>query len=207
MSSGKLRGVSIGHAQLESDELHELVHPLVDPRAIPPEQAGHGGDVLANGAVREQANLLDDVPDAEPEDVRLYLERILPVDLDPSRCRLDKAVYKLEGRRLPTSRRADEGDDLTTEELERKVSDRRRGGPEEGLGDFVEPDHDPVCRRVHGCERSRVYWAHVPLGPAGEGTLPPKRSKLPPSRKNFRGGNLRPARFVLNLASARLKIL
>ena len=49
---------------LEPDEREQLLRSLAEARLRPAEQARHRRDVLADGLVREQADLLDDVADA-----------------------------------------------------------------------------------------------------------------------------------------------
>ena len=54
-------------SRVEPDEVDQLVDARVDARLVPPEQLGDGGDVVGDGAVREEPDLLDDVADAPPQ--------------------------------------------------------------------------------------------------------------------------------------------
>ena len=57
----------------QADELQQLVDPRRDPRLVPAEQPRHDGDVVANGQVRKEADLLEHVADAAPEIERVPL--------------------------------------------------------------------------------------------------------------------------------------
>ena len=50
----------------EADELQELVHAVPDAALVPAEQVGDGADVVGDGAVGEEAYLLDGVADLAP---------------------------------------------------------------------------------------------------------------------------------------------
>ena len=88
-------------ARVEADERKQLGHPCVDARRGPGEQPRHRGDVLGDGLMREQPDLLDDVPDPPPERDGILPQDVVPVDEDRAGGRLDEPVHHLQGRRLP----------------------------------------------------------------------------------------------------------
>ena len=63
----RLQGLALLVLPLEADEIKQLENARADPLLVPAEQPRHGGDVLADGHVREQAALLDHIADAAPE--------------------------------------------------------------------------------------------------------------------------------------------
>ena len=64
LSAGELVRVAVGEgARLEPHRVEQLLDPGVGALLVPAEQLGHGGDVGADGLVREQPDLLDDVAD------------------------------------------------------------------------------------------------------------------------------------------------
>src|SRR3712207_2823151 len=54
-------------AGVEAYELEELVDAGLDTPLAPPQEAWHGGDVICDGAVGEEAYLLDGVADLAPQ--------------------------------------------------------------------------------------------------------------------------------------------
>src|SRR5438874_463413 len=72
-AAGELRGIAVAHARgVEADAREQLVDARADARGRPAEKLRHRRDVLADRPVREEADLLDDVPDPSTE-----LRRIL----------------------------------------------------------------------------------------------------------------------------------
>ena len=64
LAAGELRGVAVARlGRVEPDELDELVDAGADALAGPAQHARHGGDVLGDRLVREEADLLDRVAD------------------------------------------------------------------------------------------------------------------------------------------------
>ena len=64
-------------AGIELEQVEQLLDPGRDARLVPAEQARHGGDVLGDGAVREQAVALDGVADAAAQLVLRDRRRVL----------------------------------------------------------------------------------------------------------------------------------
>ena len=68
LAAGELRRVAVAHlVGVEADELEQLVDAGGDALPCPSRELRHGRDVLADRAVREQADLLDDVADLAPQ--------------------------------------------------------------------------------------------------------------------------------------------
>ena len=64
LAAGELRGIAVARlGGIEPDELDELVDAGADALARPAQHARHGGDVLGDRLVREEADLLDRVAD------------------------------------------------------------------------------------------------------------------------------------------------
>jgi len=57
----------VPEGRVEVDEIDQLIDSVTDPGCLPSEQPGHGGDVVGDRPVGEQADLLDDVADAAPQ--------------------------------------------------------------------------------------------------------------------------------------------
>ena len=133
----------------EVDEVEQLVRPLVGLPLRPAEQPRHGGDVLGDGHVREEPDLLDHV--ADPAAQRRLVERhhARAVDANVARRQLDEPVDELHRRRLAAARRADEAADLARRDRHREIVDRRRCAAGVALGRVVEDDLDRLTRSPH----------------------------------------------------------
>ena len=94
------------------DEVEQLVDARPDRVSLPAEQARHGGDVLRDGQVREETDLLDHVADPAAQLGLVERGHAAPVDPHVARGQLDEAVDELHRRRLAAARRADEAADL-----------------------------------------------------------------------------------------------
>ena len=93
LAAGELGRVAVTHLlRIESDQLEELVAAPGDPRPIPTQEPRHGGDVLADGLMREQADLLDHVADLSPQLIGTALEHAALAEEDVAAGRLDHAV-------------------------------------------------------------------------------------------------------------------
>ncbi len=109
-----LRGV-------QADQRQQLVRAGPQPFLRPAEQARHGRHVVADGLVREQPHLLDDVADAPTQLGDVASRGIHAVDQDAPAGRLDEPVHHLEAGGLAASRRADEHADLAGRHRQRQV--------------------------------------------------------------------------------------
>ena len=68
LAAGELRGVAGAVvARRQVDEVEQLVDALGDLALRPAEQPRDGGDVVRDGHVREEADLLDHVADPAPQ--------------------------------------------------------------------------------------------------------------------------------------------
>jgi len=76
------------------------------------------GHVVSHVQVGEQADLLDDIPDASPQLDRVGAGDVVAVQEDPPARRLDQAVDHLQRGGLPTSRRPHQHGDLALADLE-----------------------------------------------------------------------------------------
>ena len=76
------------YSGVEPDEVEQLVAPLLDPCRRPAEEPRHDGDVVADGQVREEPDLLDDVADAPPQlDRRQAITSWPPIVIRPPSAR------------------------------------------------------------------------------------------------------------------------
>ena len=132
---------------------------------VPAQRLGHGGDVLGDGAVGEQAHLLDHVADAAPQRGQRLARDVAPLDLDRARGGLDEAVDHAQRGGLAAARGPDQGDDRPA----RDVQAQRRDGivirSAEALRDLAQPD-----RRARGIRWGELRWGGQGLH--GERTLP-----------------------------------
>src|SRR5437867_2874760 len=109
LAARKLRRIAVAHAGgVETDEREQLVDAGARARLWPSEKLGDRRHVLADGSVRKETDLLDDVPDAPAELGRILVENVLPVDKDLARRRLDQPVHHAKRGRLSAARWSDE---------------------------------------------------------------------------------------------------
>jgi hypothetical protein len=127
-------------ARREADQREQFVDARGDARSAPAEKPRHRRNVRGDGLMREQAHLLDHVPDPAPELDGIDAQDVFVVDEDLARGRLDEPVDHAQDRRLAASRRSDEDADLAGGNLEAQVVDRDQSA---GilLPHGLEPDH------------------------------------------------------------------
>jgi hypothetical protein len=90
LATRQLVGVAVAErGRVKTDELQQLVDPPVDAVVGPSAEPGDGGDVLADGLMREQAHLLDHVAHPSPEQHRVGPGDVLAVEQDAARRGLD----------------------------------------------------------------------------------------------------------------------
>src|SRR6266566_1414871 len=139
LAARELRRIPVAHARgIETDEREELVDADSNARGRPAEKLRDGRHVLADGSVREEADLLDDVPDAPAELGRILRKDVLPIDEDLSRRRLDESVHHAKRRRLAAARRPDQHGDAAGGGGEAEMVDR--DGVAVALGDLAQLD-------------------------------------------------------------------
>ena len=131
------------------DEVEQLVHAHGDLLLRPAEQLRHGGDVLGDGHVREEADLLDHVADAAAELGLVQSVDALPIDPHVARGELDEPVDELHGGRLAAAGGADEAADVAGRNRKRQVVDRRSCAAGVTLSRVVEDDLDRLTPPPH----------------------------------------------------------
>lgn len=129
----------------QPDEGEQLLDARLRPLAVPPDEPRDRGDVLRDGAVREQPDVLDHVADTATERDGVGAHDVLAVEGDPATRRLDEAVDHAQGRRLSAARRTYEDQQLALADLEVEVGDRD-GLVAELLADVLEADEDVAWR-------------------------------------------------------------
>ncbi len=164
LAAGELRRVAPRHRGVEADPLHELHRAVAGLLLVPAEQQRHRRDVVDDGAVREQAGVLDDVADAAAQRGRVGLRGVLAVDEDPTRGQVDHPVDHPQRRRLAAPGGSDEHRDLPRRGCEREPT-HGGGAVGVGLGHGVELDHPPSSGSVplvgHASvdpRRARRHW-------------------------------------------------
>ena len=138
LATGQLVGVAVALC-VEPHELQHLVDPRLPVGGVPLVEAER--DVLASGEMRKQRELLED--DA---DTALFRCGELPRTGDDVAVQANLAAVgavesgdQPQGRRLPTARGAEQGENLTLLDRQREVLDDRLGP--EPLRDAVQFEH------------------------------------------------------------------
>ncbi|GAA3309149.1 hypothetical protein GCM10020295_73030 [Streptomyces cinereospinus] len=135
--------------RIQAHQVEQLRRPGPRPRPLPADQRRHGRRVVEDRAVREEADLLDDVPDAPAQPYRVDRGDVLAAHQDPARGGLDQPVDHHHGRRLAAPRGPHQRDEFALRHLE--------GQPVHGgrtvripLADLLEPDHDLTLAAPYG---------------------------------------------------------
>ena len=127
----------------EADQLQDLRHLRPDHVTRPADDFEGKGHVLENGLVREQAEVLEHAAEVAPQvrhpPVR-QLADLLAGHPDLAAIGNLLAQQELEHRGLARSRRPDEEDELTLQDLERDLA-QCDDGALVGLRDVLEADH------------------------------------------------------------------
>ena len=97
----------------EPDEVEQLAHTRADARLVPAEQARHDRDVLRDGHVRKEPDLLQHVADAPAQIERIPLPSCRAPRHGSSRVRQQQPVDELEDRALAGAAAAHERDGLS----------------------------------------------------------------------------------------------
>ena len=63
LATGELRRIAVLHVGRQPDQLQQLVYSGLHALGLPANEGGHGGDVVADGPMREQPGLLNHVAD------------------------------------------------------------------------------------------------------------------------------------------------
>src|SRR5215204_3473491 len=131
--------------RVEADELEELVHTLSYTLLVPAKEARYGGDVHRDGAVGEEAYLLDGVADLAPQLGAAHSGDRLPVYEDIAVCGLDEPVYHPHRRGLAASRRTYQNANLPFGNFEGEMVDDGCVGAGIGLAYVPKLDHCISC--------------------------------------------------------------
>jgi hypothetical protein len=181
----QLERVPLAHRGVEPDPLHQLQRPRPRLLLVPGEQVRDGGDVVEDGAVREEPGVLDHVADAAPQLGGLALADVLPVDQHAARRRFDHPVDGPQRGGLATAGRADEHGDAACGAFEAHVVERD-GPPGIALGDALKGDQritsSPASRMTPMIEfrlrTNRNQWVPSSQCPGMSGT-PSTKAYLP----------------------------
>ena len=87
-------------AGLQTYEPKEVIDAIADPRPVPAKQPWHGRDVVGNRHMREEPDVLDDVPHAQPQRDRVDVRHVLLVVKDPAATWFDQSIDHLQRGRL-----------------------------------------------------------------------------------------------------------
>src|SRR5439155_8496336 len=140
LAARELSGVALAVARLEADELQQLRDARADARLLPAEEPRHGRDVVADRHVREEAHLLDHVPDPSPQFDDGQLPHAPPVDANVTVVERDETVDHLQRGRLAAARGPDEDAERSAGNLERELVQRLLLATGVPLRDAVEDD-------------------------------------------------------------------
>src|SRR5918998_2286095 len=131
--------------RIQADELQQLVNASPRAMPLPAKEARHGGDVLGDRAVGEEAYLLDGVADLAPELGAAHRGVRLAVYEDLTLCGLDEPVDHPHRGGLATPRWTHQNADLPFGDLEGEVVDDGPLGAGICLAYPLKPDHCISC--------------------------------------------------------------
>ena len=143
LSTGELvrEAAAVGpHGQ--ADQLEHLFHAASGAGTVPAEELRHRRDVGLDRPVRQQADVLDDVPDPAAELHRVEGRGVDVVEQDAAARGFDEAVDHAQGGGLAAAGRADQREHLPRfrDEAERLDGDGAAARTGVCLGDGVELD-------------------------------------------------------------------
>src|SRR5262249_49408417 len=150
--------------------LDQLGDPALRPRLLPTEESRHGGDVVADRHVREQANLLDHVADAAAQLDLGEREDADAVDADVGGVERDEAVHELQRRGLAAAGRTDEYAEAAGRDDERECVERGLVPSRIALRDRVEDD---LARALLGLRLDGALAHDDDAAPASAPVAPP----------------------------------
>ena len=103
--------------------IHQLFGTRFTARFIPAEHARDDGNVLFDGHVREQTNLLDNVADVTAQRHRVHFVGVFAVNQDVAAARRNQAINHLQRRGFPAAGRAKQNAHFTFRYVEVDVVD------------------------------------------------------------------------------------
>src|SRR5205823_1743306 len=99
----------------------QLVDAAPNTSVGPANQPGNSRDILSDCAVRKQADLLDDIADAPPQQHAVDTLNVPPIDEDLAARWLDQPIDHAQCRRLSAAAWADQDADLTRFHRHREI--------------------------------------------------------------------------------------
>jgi hypothetical protein len=156
LAARELARIAIREGPVQPDGVEQLEGVGVRLPLADPAEERHGGHVVDHLAVRQQAGVLHDVPDAPTQLHRILGGDIHAVDEHLPAGRVDHAVDHAQQGRLARAGRPDEDRRLVRGHDDVDVLDRD-GAVWELLGDAAELDHGcltPSTGRSPGCRSS-----------------------------------------------------
>ena len=122
LASGQLVGPTRRKLlSVESDELEQVGHPLINAFPRPSFQPRHDGNVPGDCHMWKQSDLLQYVSDAAPQPDGLPFTGVTTLDEHGARLRQQEAIYQLEKRRFARSAAPDHRQNLAGIHAEREA--------------------------------------------------------------------------------------
>ena len=109
LAAGHLARIAVEELmRIQRHHVHQLFGAGFAARFIPAQHARYDGNVLFDGHVREQANLLDHVANVAAQGDGVHPAGVFAVDQDRPAARRNEAVNHLQGGGLPAAGRAEQ---------------------------------------------------------------------------------------------------
>ncbi|MNI52301.1 hypothetical protein D3C73_1070670 [compost metagenome] len=141
LPAGQLARVAGGERfGVKLDDGQQLFDAVPRALLVPAQELGHHRDVLRDGHMREQADLLDDVADPTAQLVGVQGQDVLTVDGDGARARFDDPVDHLHSGGLAAAGRTNEHDQFAWCDVHGEGFDGGNHLTGVGLGDVLEDD-------------------------------------------------------------------
>ncbi len=125
---------------LEADSREQFVDSRVRALARPAERFGHEREILGDGEMSEKPDALYRIADTLPERPEFDRTNVAPVDGDATLAEFDQTIDATKKRALSRSRCADDGEQLTGVDLERKAIESGCGATRKTNGGTIEGD-------------------------------------------------------------------
>ncbi len=109
LAAGHLARIAVEKlTRIQRHHIHQLFGAGFAARFIPAQHARHNGDVLFDGHVRKQANLLDHIADVAAQRHRIHPAGVFAVNQDRAAARCNQAIDHLQGGGFPAAGRAEQ---------------------------------------------------------------------------------------------------
>ncbi len=164
LAAGELVRVALPCVGGEADGLQEFGGAGAGLLPAVAQQERHGGDVVEDRAVREEARLLDDVADGAAQFGRVLPGDVLAADLDDARGRVDHPVDHPKGGRLAATGGSDQYGDPALRHLQGEVVNCCRAVGE-AFVDRVELDHELSLARLYNVMQSSRCLNSLSMSP------------------------------------------